>query len=70
MGEATAMEFNFLISLEDKSSAKKRVCIYEEDDLILRSTKTLDYFKLKADKSIDLLLDESAQDSKQSSALK
>ena len=37
------MEFDFLISLEDEPSNKKRVRIYEEDDIILGSTKMADY---------------------------
>ena len=58
------MEFDFLISLEDELSNKKRVFIYEEDDITLRSIKTADYFQPKADKSINLSPDNSAQDLK------
>jgi len=54
------MEFNFLILLEDKPSNKKRVCIYEEDDIILESTKIADYFQPKVDESMNLSPDNSA----------
>ena len=60
------MEFNFLISLEDELSNKKRVRIYEEDDITLGSIKMADYFQPKADESINLSPDNSAWDSKRS----
>jgi len=42
--EANAIEFDFLISLdEDSNNSKKRVRIYEEDDITIDSIKTTDY---------------------------
>ena len=65
------MEFDFLISLEDKNeNSKKRVRICEEDNLTIRSTKTTDYFKEKDNKKMDLSSDNSAWGSEQPSVLK
>ena len=52
--EANKMQFDFLISLKEELLSKKYMCIYEEDDLTLGSLKTLNYFKPKADESMEL----------------
>ena len=66
MEESNAIEFDFLILLEDEQeNGKKRVRIYEEDSITIGSIKATNYFKDKDNEKIDLSSDESAQGSKQ-----
>ena len=66
MEEANVIEFDFFISLKDEQeNSKKWVRIYEEDNLIIGSAKTSNYFKGKNDEKMDLSSDESTQGSKE-----
>ena len=59
---ATAMEFDFLVSLDnDSTSSKKRVHLYEEDNLTIESTKTADYFNPTQDIIMDVDTKDSAR---------
>jgi len=54
------MEFDFLISIEDKyKNSKKRVRIYKEDNLTIGSIKTTNCFKRKNNEKMDLSFDDS-----------
>ena len=56
------------IEEDNKEKKNKRVRIYEEDKVIMRSLKTFDYINSHKDDEIDLSSTESVQGSTKSSA--